>query len=256
MKNTVLVLVAVVAVCLASATYVGYSGAPTSKGACASLCHGSGSGTITVSGFPTTYTPGQAYTITVAHNGGSTIENFNASVRTGAGAAAGTITAGTNTEVYNVSEETNGVHFATPGRDNGTFTWTAPSPGAGAVTLYLAGHQGAYDGPNTEVALTAQGGGIAEAGSRMVPARFRLEQTVVTTRLVLRIDNPRSCARMRIVDREGRVVGRRTVAAGSNQAVAWPLLDESGSRLAAGSYCVTFSTPGASRVARFMVVSR
>ena len=255
--KTILALFAIASLCGASASYTGYSGAPGTKGTCAGYCHGSGVGTITVSGFPPTYTPGQPYVITVAHDGGSSIENFNASVRVGTGSQnAGTIAAGTNTELYNVSDETNGVHFATAGHASGTFTWTAPSPPVGAVTLYFAGHQGTYDGRNTVIVRTAQGAGIAEPGpARPRAPQFGLEQTVVTGRLMMRIDNPDKPARIRIIDRNGRIVGRRVVAAGSNQVIAWPLLNYRGQKLAAGTYYATFFTPGTYRVAKFAVVA-
>jgi hypothetical protein len=256
--NFVLVLFGVAGLVLGSATYTGYSGADPSR-VCASSCHGASGGTITVTGFPTNYTPGQAYTITVAHDGGSSIENFNASVRIGSGSTnAGVVTAGTNTAVYNVSGETNGVHFSSPGNASGTFTWTAPSPPVGTVKLYLAGHQGATaGGKNTEVVLTAQGAGIEEVNRGKVrSAEFRLEQTIVINRLVMRINNPQTPARVRIVDRTGRVAARLAVAAGSNQAVAWPLLDGRGHRLPAGTYYAAFQTSGTYQVAKFTVVAR
>jgi hypothetical protein len=243
---------------LGHATYTGYSGAPGTLGTCAGTCHGTSGGTITVSGFPTFYTPGQAYVITVAHNGGSSIDNFNASVRAGTGSTnAGTITSGTNTGMYNVNGETNGVHLTTADQESGTFTWTAPSPGVGTVKLYLAGHQGtSVDGKNTDITLTANGAGIAEAGSVKVPVQFRLEQTVVTSHLVMRVDHPQAPAHIRIIDRSGRIVARSVVAAASNQAIVWPLVDNRGEKLAAGSYFVTFATPGTLRVAKFAVVAR
>jgi hypothetical protein len=244
---------------LAHENYTGYSGAPTGNGACAGACHGSSNGTITVSGFPTNYTAGQAYLINVAHTGGSSIENFNASVRVGSGTTnAGTITAGTNTAVYNVTGETNGVHFSSGGNASGTFTWTAPNPPVGTVKLYLSGHQGtSVNGKNTELVLTAQGAGIGEADRGKVrSAEFRLEQSVVTSHLVMRIDNPQTPARVRIIDRNGRVVARLTVAAGSNQAIAWPLLDSRSRRLSAGTYYAMFSASMIHSMAKFTVAAR
>ncbi len=243
----------------AHADYTGYSGAPGSGGACAGACHGSSNGTITVTGFPTNYTAGQAYLITVAHNGGSSIENFNASVRVGSGTTnAGTIAAGTNTAVYNVGGETNGVHFSSAGNASGTFTWTAPNPPVGAVKLYLAGHQGSsVNGKNTEVVLTAQGAGIAEVNrGKVQSAEFRLEQSIVNRHLVMRIDNPETPARVRIIDRNGRVMARLTIAAGSSQAVAWPLLDSRNRRLSAGTYYAVFDAAGVHTLAKFTVVAR
>ncbi|NIP44541.1 MAG: T9SS type A sorting domain-containing protein [candidate division Zixibacteria bacterium] len=140
----------------ARTTYTGYSGAPGSKGNCASSCHGGSGGTIEISGFPTQYVPGQTYTITISHNGGSSIKQFNGSCRIGSGSEnAGLIEAGTNTQIYNTSGETNGIHLSSRDLDNGTFLWTAPQAGTGEVTLYIAGHQGATSGPNTDLTLSS-----------------------------------------------------------------------------------------------------
>lgn len=254
--NTVLVIVAAASLCLASADYTGYSGAPQTAGTCAGACHGSGVGTITVSGFPSTYTPGEAYVITVAHDGGSPIQNFNASVRVGSGAMnAGTITAGTNTAVYNVGGETNGVHFATPNQASGTFTWTAPALSVGSVTLYLAGHQGNYDGPNNAFEITAQGAGIAEPENRVRTApAFTVEPTVARTALLLRAGNLSRAANVRVIDRSGRCVARVPIRAGKDIAVPWPLLDRDGRRLASGVYHAILTTGGATLARQFVVM--
>jgi hypothetical protein len=130
----------------------GYSGAPGTSGTCAISCHGSSGGTVTVSGFPSYYSPGQAYTVTIRHSSGTSIANFNCSIRIGTGSSnAGTITAGLNTATYNVSGETNGVHFSARDRDSGNFTWTAPDTGTGTCRLYLGGLQGSSDGQNSTI---------------------------------------------------------------------------------------------------------
>jgi hypothetical protein len=119
------------------------------------------------SGFPTEYTPGQVYTISVTHNGGSMIKQFNSSCRIGTGSQnAGVLAAGTNTATYNTSGETNGVHTTALDIMDATYTWTAPSAGTGDVTLYLAGHQGTYSGANTVLTFTAteQTAGIDDGG--------------------------------------------------------------------------------------------
>ncbi len=140
----------------------GYSGAPGSKGTCASSCHGFPGGAITISGFPSTYTPGQVYTLKVAHSDTIIIANFNASVRIGSTSSnAGVLSAGLNTTTYNVTQETNGIHWASPFyADSGIFSWTAPDTSVGEVKLYLAGHQGttADDYPNTELVLSSTPG--------------------------------------------------------------------------------------------------
>ncbi|MDK9700663.1 MAG: T9SS type A sorting domain-containing protein [bacterium] len=134
----------------ARANYTGYSGAP-GRQTCAISCHGNSSGTMQVVGFPAEYTPGQQYRISIRKTSGSSIRNFNASCRVGTGSTnAGVITASTNTAVYSVTGETNGIHLSTSGRDSGVFNWTAPAAGTGTVRLYMGGMQGtSANGPNT-----------------------------------------------------------------------------------------------------------
>lgn len=160
------------------ANFTGYSGAPGCNGRCASSCHGVNGGTIQVSGFPSQYIPGQAYTISISHSGGSTIKQFNGSCRIGTGSQdAGVISAGTNTATYNTSVETNGIHLSSTDRDNGTFIWTAPSSGTGEVRLYVAGHQGSYSGQNSTISLiaTEQSTGIPGDEYAGTPNEFSLK---------------------------------------------------------------------------------
>jgi hypothetical protein len=255
--NLVLVLFGLSTFCLATPMLTGYSGAPGSQGLCAGSCHGTTGGGIIVSGFPTTYTAGYSYTVTVTRDGGEVVNNFNASVRIGSGPEiAGTLGAGQFTELYSVGGEAQGVHMASPDHDNATFTWTAPNPQVGTVKLYLSGHQGTMEGPNTAVVLTAQSGGIEEQRHGAAGQSFRLEQTVVTTHLVVRAENQWSPVRVRILDSDGRVKARLAIAAGSNQAVVWPLLDVRGQRLPAGTYYAAFHAAGTHGVSKFAVVAR
>src|SRR5512139_3091218 len=127
-------LALLIAVAMAEVTFTGYSGAPGSGGTCAGECHGGSGGTIQAVGFPTAYTPGQSYVVSVVHRGGSSIANFNASVRIGSGSqTAGTITAGYLTATYSTGNEANGVHLSGRDQDSCTFNWQAPSPGVGDV---------------------------------------------------------------------------------------------------------------------------
>ena len=153
---TILGVFLVYTIVIAFPPYVGYSGAPGSSGSCASTCHGTTGGTIQITGFPTEYVPGNSYIITISHVGGNSIRNFNGSCRIGTGSQnAGVITAGSNTSVYNVSSETNGIHFTSSNQSSGTFNWTAPAMGTGDVKLYIAGLQGSKNGPNTNLVLTS-----------------------------------------------------------------------------------------------------
>jgi hypothetical protein len=239
----------------ASANYTGYSGAPGSRGSCASSCHGRSGGTIQVNGFPATYVPGQAYVISVRHDGGSTIRNFNGSVRVGSGSeTAGEIAAGLNTSTYSVGQEPNGVHLSSSQKDTATFTWTAPDPGVGMVRLYLAGLQGSQSGSNTEIVLTSdQGTGVAEPVPG-VPAAFglRAEPSVVTGRLVLRFRTPAgSDGSLLVADAGGRVVLREHVAAGAgeDQVLAVGLPED----LANGRYLAAVFSDGERDVTGFVL---
>jgi hypothetical protein len=154
------------------ATYTGYSGAPGSHGTCASSCHGTTGGTIQISGFPSEYVPGQAYTITISHFSGTSIRQFNGSCRVGTGSTnAGTIVEGTNTATYNIAVETNGIHLSAAGHNSGDFEWTAPTQGTGTVRLYIAGLQGtSSSGPNTTLVLVC---------TEQVPASMRKAPYVI-----------------------------------------------------------------------------
>jgi hypothetical protein len=151
-----LALLALCSIAAARPTYVGYSGAPSSLGRCASSCHGSGVGTVQVTGFPTEYVPDSTYLLTIAAMSGSTIKNFNGSVRIGTGTTtAGQLSAGQNTITYSVAQENNGIRLSANDQQSATFLWRAPAAGVGTVRLYVAAHQGARTGPNTNITLIA-----------------------------------------------------------------------------------------------------
>ncbi len=160
MKTTVLtIMMGLIAIqAWGHASYTGYSGAP-GRQSCSMSCHHKRNfaPTVTVTGFPQTYVPGQQYTIAVAHSGGTTIKQFNASVRVGIGSTnAGTLTTGTSTSIYNVGGETNGAHFSSSDQNSGTILWTAPSAGTGTVRFYWAGLQGNLSsGADTAIVLVS-----------------------------------------------------------------------------------------------------
>lgn len=241
---------------MAEVNYTGYSGAPGSIGTCAGMCHGVPGGTIQVVGFPAAYTPGQSYVISVVRRGGSSIGNFNASVRVGSGSqTAGTITAGYLTATYSTSGEPNGVHLSGRDQDSCTFSWQAPNPGVSDVKLYVAGHQGAYSGPNTEVVLTStQGAGVSEGYSRPVERlALAVEPAVATDKVSIRLSTPTgSRPSLRVVDRSGRLVARIAVPE-SDRPITWRTRDHEGRPLAAGTYLVVLQV-GGERLVRKLVL--
>ena len=82
-KYLILVLAVFAMQAMAHDTYTGRSGAP-GRETCASSCHGGNiTNTVQVFGFPTNYTPGAAYLLTIKKISGGTIVNFNSSCRVG-----------------------------------------------------------------------------------------------------------------------------------------------------------------------------
>ena len=249
----VVALVATVA--FAEPGYTGYSGAPGSDGACAGSCHGSSGGTVEVVGFPAAYEPGRTYVISVFKQSGSSISNFNASVRTASGShTTGTITAGYRSATYSTGSEPNGVHLSSNDQDSCTFSWQAPDTGVGDVKLYVAGHQGNKDGPNTEVVVTSSlMTGVSEGAPRGLGFALAVEPTVAADRVSIRLSAPeRSHPSLRVVDRGGRLVARIGVPE-SGQPIVWRPLDREDRRLAAGTYLVVLQGNG-ERLVRKLVL--
>ena len=231
--------------------YLGYSGAPGSRGRCAGSCHGPSDGTIVVRGFPGEYQPGETYIIWVSHDGGQLISNFNGSVRIGAGSeTAGVIEAGWETVTYSIVGEENGVRLMTNYQDSCYFRWTAPDTGVGDVTLYVAGAQSELSsGPNSEfVLVSTQGSGIEESpGGAPLSPRFSVRPTVVTRGLTMTASVvPGQAARVWILDCAGRlkaVVPLHVDEDGSATA-AWSPSGRSGQRLPAGTYIAVLVAEG------------
>jgi len=249
------VLVLLMAVAPAEVTYTGYSGAPGSSGTCAGECHGGSGGTVQAVGFPPAYTPGHSYVISVVHRGGSSIANFNASVRIGSGSqTAGTITAGYQTATYSTGTESNGVHLSGRDQDSCTFNWQAPASGVGDVKLYVAGHQGAYGGANSVISLTAtQLSGVSEERRRPAGLALTVEPTVSAGQVSIRLSAPKgSHASLRVVDRGGRLVARIAVPE-SEKPVTWLPFDSEGRRLAAGTYFVVLRGSGERQVRKVVL---
>lgn len=258
-RHTVTALALLLAMAVfAEPGYTGYSGAPGSSGSCAGTCHGGSSGGVAVVGFPMAYEVGQDYLISVVKRGGSTISNYNASVRVGSGSVtAGSIAAGYLTATYTTGGEPNGVHLAGSDHDSSTFTWTAPDTGVGDIKLYLAGHQGGYGGANTELVLTAsQATGVNEGRiTRRPGVELRVEPSVAATGVAIRFSLPADVrASLRVIDRNGRLVARfADPRPGTTQAVFWQPRGADGSRLASGTYFVVLNCDGR-RIGRKLVI--
>ncbi len=242
--------VAIVGVSIAAAhdTYTGYSGAPGSTGTCSITCHGRSGGTITATGFPSSYTPGSLYTVTIGRNGDSAIINFNASCRIGDSSVnAGTIAAGTGTSTYNVKNETNGAHFTNSfGNASGTFTWTAPAKGTGTVKLYVAGLQGNASsgvingGPTNALVLpsTESAASVVASDAKNAPPLFFC--VVAGHKAIFPLPAgfaPREGQRCKLFDTRGNEI--HVPLTGNATSIMWSGTDYLGRALSAGAYFFT-----------------
>lgn len=129
------------------------TGAPGDGGVCTD-CHSSfalnsGTGSLTISGAPTTYALSTDYTITVTlQESGISKFGFEACVKkTADNTQAGTITVGNSTEQQTKSsggityiEHTSSGNTGSGGSKSWSFTWTSPSSDIGSVKFYAAGN--------------------------------------------------------------------------------------------------------------------
>lgn len=179
MKRAILLtLLSFAAIASAHNSYTGgYSGAPGMR-TCASSCHGSGSGTLVVSGFPASYVPGQTYQLTVAHIGGSRIVNFNLTTRIGStSVVGGTFAPVSNSTLYSGAD--GGVYASPHSIDSAVINWTAPAKGAGPVTLYAAAFQGTTSsgsGQSRALSITSAEIVTSVDNENSVPLAFSLYQ--------------------------------------------------------------------------------
>jgi hypothetical protein len=124
------------------------------------------------------YVPGSSYTITVQLTGGlSNTFGFQASPQNTSGVLQGTMTAGTGTQLIGGNKWITHTAAGNQGSGNAktwTFQWTAPNPGTGNLTFYVAGNFASGSNGNqsdvirtTTLALSqASGVGIQDISER------------------------------------------------------------------------------------------
>jgi hypothetical protein len=238
----------------------GYSGAPGAIGTCAS-CHTSFVGTITVSGFPSAYVPGQTYTITVSHNGGSKIVNFNATTRVGTSTTvAGTFGIGTGTALYTGTD--GGVYLPSASHlsDLATFQWTAPAAGTGVVNFYLAGMQGtstgSSSGQSTKMTIAASETKTGVETTIVLPKRSMVLSNypnpfnpLTTIEYVTAVNGP---VRISVFDLKGKKISELYTGFAQAGRKYHVLFDAS--RLASGMYLCALEAAGEQLVRRMILL--
>lgn len=180
----------IVLLILSYPSYTGYAGSPVSSGSCASSCHGNGTFSINVTGFPTEYQPGETYQITITASSG-TIKNFNACILDSNNQSQGTLQGGFYTGTYSHAGEGTGVHGTSYDHSSYTFNWTAPTEQVGEMRLYIAAHQGNKHGPNKNLVLISNPVWVAEGKSTSGFPNTSLKFASIFSSSTLRIDIPK-----------------------------------------------------------------
>ncbi|MEO6034471.1 MAG: choice-of-anchor V domain-containing protein [Verrucomicrobiota bacterium] len=122
----------------------GYAGAPGESTCLA--CHGqtTRSGTVSLTGTPTSYGLGSTYSLTVAVNTTGVRFGFEMTAIDSAGRRAGTLQSTTTTQLKTTNVLGNArqyIEHTSTGNSvsSWTFNWTAPSSAVGGITFYVAG---------------------------------------------------------------------------------------------------------------------
>ncbi|MCC6475506.1 T9SS type A sorting domain-containing protein [bacterium] len=240
MKSCLLILF-VTTSSFAGSWTIGNSGAP-GTGRCASSCHGVGTGTVVVSGFPDVYQPDSLYLIQISASG-EPLKNFNASCRSGESVnPAGVLLGSSTTTIYSVPDEINGVQANALDLNSAEFYWLAPSAGIGQARLYVGAHQGGFTGANSNIALISEEA-LATSERPLLPSEVSLSVWPnpfnSSASISFEVNTPRE-ADVAVYDVQGRLV--KTLFSGIAQSgtntLAWH------PQTASGLYFVTIVSEG------------
>jgi hypothetical protein len=192
----------------------GYSGAPgqTNCTSCHSGTVNSGSGSVTLSGLPSSgYTPGAQYTITINITDASKVRfGFEMVALTTANAQAGTfiLVSSNNTSLQLSGGKTYVGHLSANSTKTWTVNWNAPATNVGAVTFYLVGN--AANGNSTDTGDNIYSTSVALSPAS--PTGVKEENTIslnfypnpATEKL--HVDFTEKTTRLKILDLTGREV--------------------------------------------------
>lgn len=116
-----------------------YTGSPIGLGNCSS-CHGNLNANtgITLAGFPSSYTPGSTYNVSLTIDNSSTRHGFQGVSLNSSNLNNGSFTAGTGSKLASINGRQYITHSAAATSNSFSFTWTAPLAGNGDAILYFS----------------------------------------------------------------------------------------------------------------------
>ncbi|MBD3221688.1 hypothetical protein GF314_10640 [bacterium] len=239
-------------------------------------CHGtfplnSGSGEITLAGFPAEYTPGESYDVTVTLSDPDAARwGFELTLLEDGGTSAGALVvtdAGTQSSGGGGREylkhNAAGTYPGTTGSASWAFTWQAPDAGTGPVTMYVAGNGANNDGGSGGDRIYATSFAVGELVGTPVgdtPLAVRLlgaAPNPFNPQTRIRFDLPRPVdVRVTVFTADGRRVA--TLADGPHpagrQSVTWEGRDHAGRAMGSGTYVYVVEAGGERRLGRLTLL--
>jgi len=221
-----------------------FSGSPSDGNTTCTACHSAGAnlgGAPVLSGFPTTYVPGQQYNLTLAITGSSASKfGFNiTSEETAGNTKIGRFGIGTGSQLRPAGV---GLTHTTAGntQNSWNFTWVAPATNVGNIQFYYATLQANNNGASSGDQMVA-GTSLTTLGINYAAlAKFTMFPTQVDNDLTIELQNAAS-GKLRIYNVAGALVQEQTIEKLERLALG---------NLKTGLYLVNITVEGSSQTER------
>ncbi|MCC6413291.1 MAG: T9SS type A sorting domain-containing protein [Saprospiraceae bacterium] len=204
------------------------TGAPGENTCQRSGCHGGGSftGGVLLTGLPDTIVAGQVYSLTLTHNSNATRAGFQITCLDSLNVRAGTLAAGTGSNLASASGRQYVRHstFKTlsAGTTSWNFSWTAPDSAAGDFakfyfTSLAANGNGNTSGDNVLTAnKTVVFAATVSANDPGLERQVRIYPSPFTNQLTVEL-NEVSAATLRLFDTKGNLVSKKAIQSGTSE---------------------------------------
>lgn len=205
------------------------TGAPGENTCQRSGCHGGGSftGAVLLTGLPDTIVAGQVYNLTLTHNSNATRTGFQITCLDSLNARAGTLAAGTGSNLASASGRQYVRHstFKTlaAGTASWNFSWTAPDSAAGDFAKFYfasiaANGNGSTSGDNV---LTANkkvvfAAPTVSANDPGLERQVRLYPSPFTDQLTVELSDVQT-ATLRLFDAQGKLATEKAIQTGTSE---------------------------------------